>query len=40
MQDNFGYYDKERFKKEMKMVALGLLILTALFAAAQIYINY
>lgn len=32
--------DKERFKKEMKMVALGLLILTTLFAAAEIYINY
>lgn len=40
MQDNFGYYDKQKFKKEMKMVALGILILATLFAAAQIYINY
>lgn len=40
MHDNFGYYDKVKFKKEMKMVALGLLILTTLFAVAQIFINY
>ena len=39
MHDNFGYYDKVKFRKDMKMVAIGLLIISLLFAAAEMYIN-